>query len=306
MHKYAALFAGQGSQYPGMATELVNHPIGIEIFERANEALGFDIKKMCVQGDAEQLKLTINAQPSIYTVSFILYQIFLSETKLKPEVAAGHSLGEYTALAAAEVFTFEEGVRAVRKRGEVMQTAVPVGVGAMAAVLGADTQELENYCSEVSSELSPEKVVPANFNCSGQTVISGHKKAVEKILTKFKGKVLEVSAPFHSPLMAPAAEEMKEVLDNINFQNAIFPIISNCDSKFRTEAESFKNSLITQITDPVYWDTGILEIKNNYDLDVFIEFAPESVLTGLMRRIDKSLKVAPFKITDNPHTLISQ
>ena len=300
--KFAAIFSGQGSQHPGMASGVCSTELGSELFERANNALGFDLKQLCLDGSAEDLKLTANAQPAIYAVSYALYKLFEAETGARPSIGAGHSLGEYSALAAAGVFSFEDGLKAVRRRGELMQSSVPVGKGAMAAILGADDADLAGACGDISKN-KENIVVPANFNCHGQTVVSGHKPAVEEILTRFKGKLLEVSAPFHSPLMAPAAEAMIDVLDGIQFNDAAFPIVSNIDNAARVKASDFKDSLIAQITGAVLWDSGVRRIVET-GVDTFVEFGPGKVLTGLMRRIDKNLKSFNFSSVDELKSIL--
>lgn len=280
------IFPGQGSQQVGMGGDfLANHAVAKQTFEEANDALGFDLRKLCQEGPEDELTLTFNAQPAILTVSTIAYRLLSDRAEVKPIAMAGHSLGEYSALVAAGALPFAEAVRIVNQRGKFMQEATPVGVGAMAAILGMEAAELEQLCQD---EAQGEVVAPANYNTPGQIVISGDSAAVLRVLEKCKGKQLPVSAPFHSSLMAPAAEQMKAVLEGANFSNAISPICTNTDNSFLTEASAFAANLVRQITSPVRWDTGVQAMAAK-GIDQFVELGHGKVLAGMNKRIDKAL-----------------
>ena len=280
------IFPGQGSQQVGMGSDFVaNHALAREIFEEANDALGFNLLKLCSEGPEDELTLTFNAQPAILTVSTIAHRLLSERAEVAPLALAGHSLGEYSALVAAGAMTFGDAVRTVHQRGKFMQEATPVGVGAMAAILGMDGEELEKICQE---EAQGQVVAPANFNTPGQIVISGNAEAVLRVLARAKGKQLPVSAPFHSALMAPAAQKMEEVLGNVAFANASAPICTNTDNSFLTEAGAFAPNLVRQITSPVRWDTGVLAMVGK-GVEKLVELGHGAVLAGMNRRIDKSI-----------------
>jgi [acyl-carrier-protein] S-malonyltransferase len=264
---------------------LQKHALAREIFEQANDALGFDLRRLCQDGPEDQLALTSNAQPAILTVSIIAYRLLTERTAVRPLSLAGHSLGEYSALVAAGALPFAEAVKAVHLRGKYMQEATPLGLGAMAAILGMDQAELESICRE---ESQGQVVVPANYNCPGQVVISGHAEAVSRVLKRAKGKLLAVSAPFHSPLMAPAAAAMKPVLAGLPFSDASAPIVANASNGFLTKASEFPPSLLDQITAPVRWDSGVRAMIAS-GVTRLIEFGHGKVLSGLMKRIDKTV-----------------
>ena len=297
------LFPGQGSQQPGMGKDFLDqHALAREIFAQANEALGFDLKRLCLEGPEHELALTSNAQPAILTVSTIAHRLFAERSGIKPLSLAGHSLGEYSALVAAGALSFAEAVQAVNLRGKFMQEATPVGLGAMAAILGADPEELETICRE---ESQGQVVVPANYNCAGQVVISGHADAVNRVLTRVKGKLLTVSAPFHSPLMAPAAQAMKPVLAKLPFRDGAAPVVANASNRFLTRAADFPPSLLEQITAPVRWDSGVQAMIAGGVTRV-IEFGHGKVLSGLMRRIDKTVSTANVQDDESLGALLSQ
>lgn len=285
MKKVAYLFPGQGSQTVGMGKSFLEHPIAKDVFEQASDSLGFDLKKLCLEGPAEELMLTQNAQPSILTISTIAYRLFEAEGVLKPYCAAGHSLGEYSALVAAGVLTYSDAVLAVNLRGKYMQEAVPVGEGSMAAILGKSEEEVETLCREAALN---EIVAPANFNTSGQIVIAGHTSAVKRVLEKAKGKLLAVSAPFHSQLMRPAAEKLEIHLAKLSFANADFPIVNNAENHFLSKADDFLPSLVQQVTAPVRWESGIRAMIAE-GVTEMVEFGEGNVLTAMMKRIDKKI-----------------
>lgn len=279
------IFPGQGSQQVGMGREFTaNHSQARHLFEEANDALGFDLQALCQEGAEQELTLTFNAQPAILTVSTIAHRLLAGRMELQPVCLAGHSLGEYSALVASGALDFAHGVRTVHQRGKFMQEATPVGTGAMAAILGMPEQELESLCRE---EAKGEVVAPANFNTPGQIVISGHAGAVGRVLARAKGKELPVSAPFHSALMAPAAENMSRVLEEVPFNDAGAPVVTNVDNAFLTGAADFPRALISQITSPVRWDTGVLAMIGK-GVDSFVELGHGKILCGMNRRIDRS------------------
>lgn len=284
----AFVFPGQGSQYVGMGLELYNEfDIARETFEEASDILGFDISEICFEDKSDELKLTINSQPSILTVSIAALRVLSSETDIKADYVAGHSLGEYTALVASGAFEFRDAIRVVRKRGEFMQNAVPVGVGSMSAVLGLDDKVIEEICLKVSRDGSI--VSPASFNAPGQIVISGNIEAVETAseLAKKNGakKIipLEVSAPFHCALMRPAAERLSRVLEDINVSDLKIPIVRNIDARINSDSSKVKGNLVEQVMSPVRWRESIEYL---YEMGVrrFLEIGPGKALSGLIKR----------------------
>jgi len=263
------------------------HPVARELFEQANDALGFDLRKLCLEGPEDELTLTYNAQAAILTVSVIAHGVLSERVSLQPVSLAGHSLGEYSALVAAGALDFTDAVRLVHQRGRFMQEATPVGVGAMAAVLGTDAEQLQQICAE---EAQGQVVGPANFNAPGQIVISGHAEAVDRVLGRVKGKRLAVSAPFHSELMRPAAERMEQVLGEVAFRDAAAPVVTNVDNALLSRAQDFPPTLVRQITAPVRWDGGIRTMIDG-GVTRFVELGHGKVLAGLGKRIDKATPV---------------
>jgi len=302
MKKIAFLFPGQGSQSPGMGSGLLAHPIAEQLFSQANDRLGFDLKALCLEGPADQLTLTQYAQPAILTVSTIAHRIFAESFDGLPLFSAGHSLGEYSALVAAGVLDFADALDIVYHRGLYMQEAVPVGVGSMAAVLGKDGAAIEALCKEQCGE---QVVGPANYNCKGQIVISGHTDAVKRVLEHAKGKLLDVSAPFHSQLMEPAAIQLNKKLESVAFGQAKFAVVNNVANDLLSEGASFRSSLVAQVTAPVRWDTGVQKMID-LGAEGFVEFGQGKVLAGMNKRIDRSIPCLHFGDLDELEGLKEQ
>ena len=284
----AFVFPGQGSQYSGMGKDLAeNFAVARETFEEANDALGFDIANLCFSGSEDDLKLTANTQPSILAVSIAALRVLQQETGFAPAYTAGHSLGEYSALVAAGALAFADAVRTVRLRGTFMQEAVPVGVGAMAAVMGIEGHELMQLCLDAADG---EIVAPANFNSPGQIVIAGHASAVNRAIALAKERgakralPLSVSAPFHSPLMAPAAQRLEDVLASVSVGPLSCPVVSNVEAEPNKDHSRVKPLLVQQVCAPVRWDESMQRMQS-LGVDHFIEIGPGKVLTGLIKRI---------------------
>ena len=292
MNKLAFVFPGQGAQTVGMGKEFYdNYPLAKELFDEADEALGYSIKNMCFEGPAEDLMLTANTQPAILTVSVIAAKVLVAEG-ITPAIAGGHSLGEYSALVMAGVLDFADAVRLVHKRGRFMQEAVPVGEGAMAAILGLEENVIADCCAKAAQECGTVQAV--NFNCPGQTVIAGKtdgvKKAVE-LLTAAGAKkavMLPVSAPFHSTLMQPAAEKLAEELEKVTLKDATFPVVANVNGLAETDAARIKLNLIKQAASPVKW-IDCVNTMSEFGADVFVEAGPGKTLTNFAKRINKKL-----------------
>lgn len=294
MSKTAFIFPGQGSQYPGMGKELsAAFPVARQIFDEADEALGFKLSSICFEGTEEELKLTANTQPAILTSSIAILRVLEQEVGIKPDFLAGHSLGEFSALVCSGTMAFADAVRTVRARGTYMQEAVPVGTGAMAAILSADKESLEAICSEAAQG---EIVSPANFNSPGQIAIAGHVGAVNRAIEIAKERgfkkamILPVSAPFHCALMKPAADRLAAVLGTITFSDIIYPYIANVDASPNADKGRVMNLLIEQVCSPVLWEQSVQKMIS-LGVKSFLEVGPGKVLSGLVKRIDKNVKI---------------
>ncbi|RII31606.1 MAG: [acyl-carrier-protein] S-malonyltransferase [Geobacter sp.] len=295
MNKTAFIFPGQGSQYPGMGKEIADSfPIARRIFEEADDAIAMKLSAICFGGSEEELKLTANTQPAILTTSIAILRVIEQETGLKADYLAGHSLGEYSALVCSGALNFADAVRTVRARGTFMQDAVPVGVGAMAAMLSIDKEALESICNEAAQG---EVVSPANFNSPGQIVIAGHGTAVNRAIEIAKGKgfrkamLLPVSAPFHCELMKPAADKLAKVVAALAYGSMTVPVVSNVDAEPNQESARVNELLVAQVCRPVLWEQSIQKMAS-LGVSRFVEIGPGKVLSGLVKRITKEVATA--------------
>jgi [acyl-carrier-protein] S-malonyltransferase len=299
MGKIAFVFPGQGSQVVGMGKQLAEQYTEIlAYFKKADDTLSYELSKLIFEGPQSELTLTVNTQPALLTTSIAIVELF-NKAGIKADFLAGHSLGEYTALVASGALAFEEGVYAVRKRGEFMERAVPNGEGSMAAVLGIDRESLAAVTNEVTEAGFP--VSLANLNCPGQIVISGSRKGVElaseraKAVGAKRAIPLEVSGPFHSSLMKPAAEELQDVLDKLQMKDSAIPVIANVSAQPMSEASEIKKNLLEQLYSPVLWEDSIVSMVE-LGVDTFIEIGPGKVLSGLIKKINRNVKV--YSVSD--------
>lgn len=298
MKELCFVFPGQGSQYVGMGRDIYErYDEAKKVFDRASEVLGYDVASLCFNGPEEELNRTVRTQPCILTVSIALYRVII-EKGLRPTVTAGHSLGEYSALVAAEVLDLNDALKLTEKRGQFMQEAVPEGSGLMAAILGLKREEVDKICLSVRSGY----VVPANYNCPGQIVIAGERKAVEEAINLAKeagakrAVPLSVSVPSHCALMAKASERLAELIEEIEFHSPTIPVVNNADALFLTNVESIKASLVRQLSSPLLWEDSIKAIINA-GVETFVEVGPSRVLSGLIKRIDPDVMV--FNVEDS-------
>jgi len=300
MSRVAFIFPGQGSQSVGMGRDLFdNFPAAREVFEQADDALGFKLSEMCFSGTDEELALTANTQPAILTASIAAFRALESEGIAPPAFAAGHSLGEYSALVAAGVLKFDDAVRTVRSRGTYMQEAVPVGVGAMAAILGADIDTVLICCQEAAQG---EVCSPANINSPSQIVIAGNSGAVDRAceILKTRGAKraikLNVSAPFHCELMMPAEERLALDLARLSYGSYRFQVVHNVDAEPRSESSSVMDALTQQVSSPVRWLQSV-ENLISHGVDTFIEIGPGKILSGLVKQINRDVRI--FNVNDS-------
>ncbi len=295
--KIAFLFPGQGSQSVGMGKNFwENFPEIKSLYDEASSVLGYDLAELSFRGPAEELNKTCRTQPAIVAASIAAFRL-LEARGIAPSAAAGHSLGEYSAITAAGVVPFAEALKLTEKRGTFMQEAVPEGRGLMAAVMGLERKKLEEVCASVASGY----VRPANYNCPGQIVIAGEKTGVEEAikLAKESGAkravALAVSVPSHCGLMAGASERLALLLDRLEFKKPRFPLVNNADAEVITEAGKIKSSLIKQLTSPLLWEDSVRRIVES-GIDTFVEVGPGKVLSGLVKRIEPSARL--FNVED--------
>ncbi len=294
MKKFAMVFPGQGSQTVGMLAELAgNYPIVQETFKQASEVLGYDLWQLVQEGPAEELNKTWQTQPALLTASVAVYRVWQQKyPELKPEVMAGHSLGEYSALVCAGVLDFQDAVKLVELRGKLMQQAVPEGTGAMYAIIGLDNDAIINACKQAEQG---EVVSAVNFNSPGQVVIAGAKAAVERAaaLCKEAGAKralrLAVSVPSHCALMKPAADQLSVSLESITLKAPVVAVLNNVDVKAETDAVAIRNALVRQLYSPVRWTETVEKMAQN-GVEVLVEVGPGKVLNGLTKRIVDSLQ----------------
>lgn len=302
---WSALYPGQGSQHPGMGRFLHDEfQIAKRLFEEASDALSVNFKKLCFEGSEEDLALTHNTQPCLLLVSNCTYQVLKNEFGFKPGLAAGHSVGEYAAVVGAGALGFADAIRAVRKRGEAMQEAVPVGQGGMTAVLGLDAQQIRELCAWAEKETGAGPVQPANINAPGQIVISGNKKVLDWLPTGFKSEMftgarvkfipLKVSAPFHCSMMKPAQEVMEAVLGGMQFLTPEYPIVQNVSAEAVTDPVLLRKNLVEQVSAPVRWIECVERIRDQ-GCERGIEVGSGRVIAGLVKKID-SQRLQTFNI----------
>lgn len=302
MSKVAFVFPGQGSQSVGMLQEpIASEDLVKSTFSEASTALGYDLEELVLAGPEERLNQTEFTQPALLTASVSLWRLAVSKNIRQPDIVAGHSLGEYSALVAAGVLEFSDAVVLVQKRGQFMQSAVPLGQGGMAAILGLEDEQVNTICEDCSTVDS--LVQAANFNSPGQVVVAGQIDALNRAIVSCKeagakrAMMLAVSAPFHSRLMLPAAEKMAAVLEEVIFSSPEIPVIQNVHASFETNPDKIRANLVRQMSEAVLW-TGTIQQMAADGVDKVVECGPGKVLAGLNRRIDKAL--TSFSINDLP------
>ena len=302
MAKLAYIFPGQGSQAVGMGKDLCsNFQSAREVFEEADDVLGFLLSEMCFAGTAEDLALTANTQPAILTTSIAAFRAMKAEGFAQPDFVAGHRLGEYSALVAADAMSFADAVKTVRKRGTYMQEAVPIGVGAMAAILGLPLETVEIACEEARQD---QVCSPANINSPSQIVIAGNAEAVDRTceLLKERGAKraikLNVSAPFHCALMMPAQKKLAKDLQEINFQELQFPIIENVSAQENIKGERVKVALTEQVSSPVRWAQSVENLIVE-GVETFVEIGAGKILSGLVRQINRDVRILNVENTES-------
>lgn len=293
MSKTAFIFPGQGSQKPGMGADLAAaFPEAREVFEAADEALGFSISELCFEGSEDDLKLTANTQPAILTMSSAIMAVIRARSDRRPELVAGHSLGEYSAVVAAGGLGAAEAASIVNKRGRFMQEAVPAGQGGMAALIGPSIEEVRAICEDAAQG---EVLSPANLNAPGQIVIAGAAGAIERAIEVAKGRgvrralPLPVSAPFHCALMKPAEERLRPVLESAKLEALEIPLVNNVDAKAVSSVEDVRDGLVRQVVAPVRW-IDVVETMIGSGVTRFVEVGPGAVLAGLVKRIDRNVE----------------
>ncbi len=296
----AVIYPGQGSQFVGMGDYLVkNFPLAKQIFEEASDTLSINMLDLCLNGPEDQLQLTTNTQPALLTISTVTHRVIDQICPLPAKAGAGHSVGEYAALVAAGVISFPKALELVRMRGKLMQESVPVGLGGMAAVMGLDVNEVDQLCQWAMEKTGSGPLEPANYNCPGQTVISGNFELIQWVSKNFtpdkigssKSKVrlipLKVSAPFHCSMMKTAENEMAGLINEVEFKSPLFPVVQNFTGKPETDPRQIQKNLISQISGPVRW-VECVEQMGLMGVERFTEMGPGKVLNGLIRKINDS------------------
>ncbi|MEE2751004.1 MAG: ACP S-malonyltransferase [Myxococcota bacterium] len=304
----AFVFSGQGSQYVGMGAALLDsHPVAREVFSEADDALGESLTDLVLQGPMEKLTLTRNAQPAILALSIAMLRVLEDlGGRFSPVAAAGHSLGEYSALVAAGALEFSDAVRVVRARGDAMQAAVAEGVGGMAAIMGLDAETIEKICSESSQG---EVVEIAGHNSPVQTVVAGHLGALDRVIAAAgesgarRSALLQVSAPFHCSLLEPAGQELQGVLEDVEISSPRFPVIQNADAQSHEDPDAIRAALVAQVSRPVRW-VGCVEGMRSLGADRFLEYGPGRTLSGLIKKMDRSLQTVALDRTGALEALV--